>query len=177
MKPEEIAAVLASQKLNDDYALDLGNGLIARLTATTCKNPEHPSFILERNGIDKGNIKNADEATLAELSDIITAKFGVPFVYPNTVEDDLMPDALKEPSPDQAKGLDAFVPDALREKPDPLEGMIGALTPDDLRPKENDPNLEPDPTELVPDWAREKKAPAKPTIEDDLTPNRLRTED
>ena len=45
------------------------------------------------------------------------------------------------------------------------------LTPDDLLEKPDDPDLEPDPTGLTPDWAREKKGAA----EEDELPTKVKT--
>ncbi len=53
-------------------------------------------------------------------------------------------------------------------KPDPVKTqkeLDRLLCPDDLKDKPDDPDLKPDPSGLVPDWAREKKGEDE---EDDL---------
>ena len=69
------------------------------------------------------------------------------------VEDLLTPDRMHD------KADDSVVPSPPR-KPDPAKTqkeLERLLCPDDLRDKPDDPDLKPDPTGLVPDWAREKK--------------------
>jgi len=118
-------------------------------------------------------LRDADPAMLNRISEILCTKIAPQFLNSREVLDEkLTPDSLLEKSEDV---LDPMTPDNLKEVEDPAEGL-DALVPDALREKKDDPNLEPDPTGLVPDWAREKKGPAKPTLEDELTPGWLRDE-
>jgi hypothetical protein len=84
------------------------------------------------------------------------------------VEDLLTPDRMHD------KADDSVVPSPPR-KPDPAKTqkeLERLLCPDDLRDKPDDPDLKPDPTGLVPDWAREKKGEDE---EDELKPAKEKT--
>ena len=86
------------------------------------------------------------------------------------IEDLLTPDGMRD------KADDAVVPDPPR-KPDPAKtqkDLDRLLCPDDLRDKPDDPDLKPDPTGLVPDWARERKGEDE---EDELKPADEKTPD
>jgi hypothetical protein len=148
----EIAKILSSQA-GADLELDLGNGLKAIRSAMK----DRPRFMMERDGKASGfglnhYLEDADAAELAELSGILWEKVSPQFLDSLEILDEkLTPDALLEKSEDV---LDPMTPDSLKEDEDLAEGLDA----------------------LVPDALREKKGPAEPTLEDLLTPDRLRTE-
>ena len=118
---KEILKLLSTQALNDDLGLNLGGGFIVKQTAAAYKDPEHPSFMLEHNGKYLGNLEDAGEETIKEISKILWDKYE-PFI--TSIDDELTPDALREkPEPENLE-------------PDPL-----GLTPDHLREIITDPGL------------------------------------
>jgi len=160
---DEIAKILRSHGVPE---FELADGLKAVQMATS----GGLVWTIHR-GDKEYQLRDAQAAELVELSEILWTKIAPQFLASREILDDkLTPDALLEKSEDV---LDPMTPDNLKEVEDPAEGL-DALVPDALREKKDDPNLEPDPTGLVPDWAREKKGPAKPSLEDDLTPDAFR---
>lgn len=132
----EVAFLLRNEANEDnDYAVDLGNGLKAVQMAVK----DGLTFKIERNGKDHF-LEDANAAELAEISGILRAKFA-PFI--STGEDESLAYPGGEDKPDAG---DPLIPDALRLKPD-------------------DPNLEPDPLGLTPDALREKKDSLAGTVE------------
>ena len=181
----EIAKILSSQKLNDHYALDLGNGLIAYQTAAAYKDPKHPSFLLERNGQLEGNLEDMDEATLKELSEILWEKISPQFGMSEKEKlwDELMPENLTGEDDE-----DIQIPDELRATKDPAERALeDLLLPSRLIDIIQNPGLarkladgtaterERLESELMPDQYAGEPEEGK-TLEDQLLPDRFKDE-
>jgi len=146
---DEIAKILRSHGVPE---FDLADGLKAVQMAS------HSGLVWTievgtvRDGADIF-LKDASSAMLNKISEILWAKIAPQFLSSHEILDP------------------ELTPESLIEKPEDDD-----MTPLELREPEPDDSLEPDPTGLVPDWAREKKGPAKPSLEDDLTPDALRDE-
>lgn len=159
---KEISRILGSQihDAEQDISIDLGGGLRAVPSAAVYKalkageKPDY-NFFLESEGKEDRPIEQATQEELEKISDFIWRTIAPKFQ-------------------DSREELDEkLTPDELKEKPDEAEGEE-RLVPYDLREKKENPDLEPDPLGLTPDWARKKKDPAKPTAEDLLTPDDLK---
>jgi hypothetical protein len=146
---DEIAKILRSQN-GDEF--DLADGL----RAVRMANKSGLVWTIEvgdiRNGADIF-LKDADPAMLNKISEILWTKVAPQFLSSQEILDP------------------ELTPENLIEKPEDND-----MTPLELREKPDDPTLEPDPTGLIPDYLRKKKGPAEPTLEDELTPDRLRSE-
>jgi hypothetical protein len=137
-------------------------------------------------------LKDATPEQLAEISDLLVEKLGKPTddlidmddpggvlidKFDRVTQGWLERDGRIE-CKDTCKGRlcmrkDLIADPAVVKKPDPALDLENLLTPDALLEK-------PDPAKgldaLVPNALREKKRPAKPSLEDDLTPDALRDE-
>jgi len=146
----EIAKILRSHGVPE---FELADGLKAVQMATAGGLVWTIEVGTVRDGADIF-LRDADPAMLNRISEILWTKVSPQFLDSREILDDkLTPDVLLDNEREDV--LDPMTPDALKDEVDPLEGTIEGMTPDALR---------------------EKKGPAKPSLEDELTPDALRDE-
>jgi len=150
--PDELARLFKGQ-VNEanEGIIDLGGGIKVMQMAKR----EGLLFQVQRDGKGEHFLKDADAAELAEISEMLWAKYG-PFIPDR--RDELIPDELKdapedtdlEPDPTGLKPdwirrqeklekaeaalshRDQLIPDEYREKPDPeLAARRAAMTPEE----------------------------------------------
>ncbi len=182
----EITKILGNeiQDADKDFSIDLGNGLRAEISAhnyKALKKGEQPdyNFFLNTEGKSQRTLEQATQEELEKISAFIWEKIAPQFQDSSEALDELlMPDWQKEKTDSELE--------ARRAKMTPEERRVDDLMPDELRDKPDNPDLESDPSGLVPDWARQTKADAarkrriadgKATVEDLLMPESLKGDD